>query len=108
MPEPSWRWPDDRISLVVWAAAAQGLEAAPELAISSYRTEGWDAEIVRESYGLPAWTDPQMCAAAWAGMARAATERRDDAVRAVRGVSLRSLGQSMGLSHAAVQRILDR
>lgn len=53
---------------------------------------------------------PAKAVANWAEKARAATRRRDEAIRQMRagGASLRAIGEAAGLSHTAVANILNR
>lgn len=46
----------------------------------------------------------------WADKARAATEKRDDAIRAMRaeGATLRDIAAAAGMTHAGVARVLKR
>ena len=48
--------------------------------------------------------------ATWAGKARVATAKRDEAIRqmAAEGASLRAVGAAAGLTHAGVAKILKR
>lgn len=48
--------------------------------------------------------------ASWARKAREATQRRDEAIRAMRdeGASLRTIAEAASLSHTAVAKILNR
>ena len=48
--------------------------------------------------------------AVWANKARAATLRRDKAIRQMRdeGATLRAIAEAAGLTHTAIARILDR
>lgn len=110
MPKSSWAWEGDEISLVTFAAAGQNLEDNPENAAALYRAQEWATDALLDAYGMSGWTTESLTAAAWAGMARLATARRDEAARALidRGDSLRAVARVIGLTPPAVRRIIDR
>lgn len=118
-------WPHDVWSLIVWAAI--GCEDWPdstaELDIVRQRQDGGDPAVALVSLAPTMQDHPHpdvVLAAAWAGLARVALDRRDDVIRGVavpRGsgrtvppgkVGLRRLGAATGLSHVAVGMIRDR
>ena len=107
-------WHDDGIALAVWAAyggaRALGLtmDEEPPVTIDRLRRNGYGwADTVDELGIAPSMRRELAEAAAFAGMARWSTARRDQAIReAVEGgCTLRPLGEATGLSHGAIALI---
>lgn len=117
-------WPEDVWSLVMWAAIGCGSwpddvpEAEAEMARRlpdgdpGVALEAWAYDLVGQPIDL-------ILAAAWAGRARHATAKRDEAIRALpiteRGeakrpgdMSLRQVSSRIGLTAAGVAKIRDR
>jgi hypothetical protein len=105
---------DDDLALAVWAAyggaRALGLtlDEEPVTAISRLRTRGYTWAQACTELGIdPAMRRELATAAAYAGIARWATARRDQAIRECveAGGALRVIGQATSLSHEQIRRI---
>ena len=84
------------------------IDEEPEQVIYRLRTNGYDYATAAEEIGLnPGQRRELLTAAAWAGIARVALRRRDDAIRDCvnRGAPYREVAQATGLSHTAVGRV---
>lgn len=108
-----WAWPWSPVELAVWAAIGAGHLDADTWAVEVATWADTDPRVILEALGgagLAQQPADVLLAGAWAGLARYATACRDDAVRACagRGLSLRQVGDAVGLTHAGVARIVAR
>ncbi len=107
-------WTGDDVSLAVWAAlggTSLDIDEDPETVIDRLRTNGYTWTAAADELGIsPDMRRELAIAAAWAGIARVALRRRDDAIRAcaTEGAPSRNIGAAVGMSHEGVRQIIDR
>lgn len=112
-PRP-WSWPWPAADLAVWAAIGAGVWPATSPHLDITRWADADPRVILEALGAAGLADQPaevLLAAAWAGLARWATDRRDEAITAAvtgGGLSLRQVARWTGLTHPGVARIVAR
>lgn len=103
-------WPENEWSLIVWAAIGSGAwpAEAPHAEIAEQQRRGGDPAVILATLAPELDGQPVdvLLIAAWAGLARYATEQRNAAIRsAPAGLSDRQIAARCGLSQPGVSKI---
>jgi hypothetical protein len=107
-------WPGDELSLAVWAALGGtdlDIDQEPEQVIDRLRANNYTWQTAAEELGINPDMRPELrIASAWAGIARVALRRRDNAIREciAAGAKYRPVAAAVSMTPAGIGRVAER